>query len=180
MKIVPQRKIYEFARFRVDAVECFLLDGNNVVSLTPKVFDTLLMLIENQGHILSKEEMLAEIWHGAFVEENNLAQNISILRKSLGKGVIETVPKRGYRFAVPVRLLEDERNPSPLVIHEKIRARILIDDESENAKTNFVSNLISNHSADNKKLTIDHSPRLISAHQPETHYVENGDVNIAY
>jgi len=180
MKIVPQRKIYEFARFRVDAVECFLLDGNNVVSLTPKVFNTLLMLIENQGHILSKEEMLAEIWHGAFVEENNLAQNISILRKSLGKGVIETVPKRGYRFAVPVRLLEDERNASPLVIHEKIRARILIDDESENAKTNFVSNLISNHSADNKKLTIDHSPRLISTHQPETHYVENGDVNIAY
>lgn len=181
MKIVsPPRKIYEFGRFRVDAVECFLLDGNNVVALTPRVFDTLLMLVENQGHILSKEEMLAEIWHGAFVEENNLAQNISILRKSLGKGVIETVPKRGYRFAAPVRLLENERNALPLIIHEKIRARILIDDEGENAESNFVSDFISNHSADNKQLMIEQSPHLIPAHTPETHYVENGDVNIAY
>src|SRR5215213_1669301 len=103
------RKIYEFGQFRVDAVERLLFDGaNTAVSLTPKAFDTLLLLIENSGHALTKEEMMEEIWAGAFVEENNLAQNVSILRKTLGEGVIETVPKRGYRFVAPVRLVEDK------------------------------------------------------------------------
>src|SRR5215212_10270542 len=125
------RKIYEFGQFRVDAVERLLFDGESAVSLTPKAFDTLLLLIENSGHTLTKEEMMSEIWQGAFVEENNLAQNVSILRKTLGEGVIETVPKRGYRFVAPVRLLEDEANEEPLVIHEKIRARVIVDEVGE-------------------------------------------------
>src|SRR5215212_5819942 len=134
------RKIYEFGQFRVDAVERLLFDGANTISLTPKAFDTLLLLIENSGHTLTKEEMMSEIWAGAFVEENNLAQNVSILRKTLGEGVIETVPKRGYRFVAPVRLFEDDAS-EPLVIHEKIRARVLIDDDAWERRGDEILNL---------------------------------------
>jgi pimeloyl-ACP methyl ester carboxylesterase/DNA-binding winged helix-turn-helix (wHTH) protein/class 3 adenylate cyclase len=168
------RKIYEFGQFRVDAVERLLLDGANAVALTPKSFDTLLLLIENGGHTLTKEEMMSEIWAGAFVEENNLAQNISILRKTLGEGVIETVPKRGYRFVALVRLIEDDAS-EPLVIHEKIRARVLIDDDASDGRGDEIPNL-------NIENQIAASPRLpVAAPQiPETHYAQSGDVNIAY
>jgi len=177
------RKIYEFGQFRVDAVERLLLDGAVAVALTPKAFDTLLLLIENGGHTLTKEEMMEEIWAGAFVEENNLAQNVSILRKTLGEGVIETVPKRGYRFVAPVRLVEDDAN-EPLVIHEKIRARVLIDETEDNlgrgdAETRRRGDEIINLNLENQ---ITASPRLpLSASQiPKTHYAQSGDVNIAY
>jgi pimeloyl-ACP methyl ester carboxylesterase/DNA-binding winged helix-turn-helix (wHTH) protein/class 3 adenylate cyclase len=170
------RKIYEFGQFRVDAVERLLFDGANTISLTPKAFDTLLLLIENSGHTLTKEEMMQEIWAGAFVEENNLAQNVSILRKTLG-----------YRVVAPVRLLEDEAGEEPLIIHEKIRARVLIDDTSErhgDAEMRGRGDEILNLSLENQ---IAASPRLpISASQlpaspaPETHYAQSGDVNIAY
>ena len=76
-------KIYEFGRFRVDALERILFDGADVISITPKAFDTLLLLIENCGHALSKEEIMQTVWRDSFVEENNLAQNISLLRKIL-------------------------------------------------------------------------------------------------
>jgi pimeloyl-ACP methyl ester carboxylesterase/DNA-binding winged helix-turn-helix (wHTH) protein len=177
------RKIYEFGRFRVDAVERLLFDGAKPLALTPKAFDTLLLLIENGGHTLTKEEMMEEIWQGAFVEENNLAQNVSILRKMLGEGVIETVPKRGYRFVASVRLMQDEEN-EPLVIHEKIRARILIDDASERGgewETRGRGDEIPNLNLENQ---IAASPPLpLSASQfpaPETHYAQSGDLNIAY
>src|SRR4051812_16997781 len=94
--------IYTFAGFRLDANERRLFDGPTPIQLSPKVFDTLLMLVSNAGHVLSKEKMLAEIWQDSFVEENNLAQNISALRRLLGESsetkFIETVPKYGYRF----------------------------------------------------------------------------------
>src|SRR6185436_7757834 len=93
-------RIYTFGAFRLDGGERLLFDGERPVQLPPKAFDTLLMLVENRGRVLSKERMLAEIWEGSFVEENNLAQNISLLRKSLGETTgtkfIETVPKFGY------------------------------------------------------------------------------------
>jgi pimeloyl-ACP methyl ester carboxylesterase/DNA-binding winged helix-turn-helix (wHTH) protein len=173
------RKIYEFGQFRVDAVERLLFDGETAVSLTPKAFDTLLLLIENGGHTLTKEEMMEEIWQGAFVEENNLAQNVSILRKTLGEGVIETVPKRGYRFVAPVRLLEDEAGEEPLIIHEKIRARVLIDDASEgngDAETRRIGDEIINLSLENQIA----ASQLSASPAPETHYAQSGDVNIAY
>jgi serine/threonine-protein kinase len=55
------------------------------VPLTPKVFDTLLVLLENSSHVLTKKELMQQVWPDSFVEENNLAQNISVLRKALGK-----------------------------------------------------------------------------------------------
>ena len=87
------------------------MNGGRPVQLAPRVFNTLRMLVENSGRVLSKEKMLAEVWEDSFVEENNLAQNISLLRKILAESetdkFIETVPKFGYRFVAPV-----EQRPS--------------------------------------------------------------------
>ena len=99
----PTKRFYLFDGFRVDASERLLFKENREVPLTPKVFDTLLVLLENSSHVLTKKELMQQVWPDSFVEENNLAQNISILRKALGEGkegehYIQTVPKRGYRF----------------------------------------------------------------------------------
>ena len=99
---------YVFGVFRVDTKECVLYGEKGVVPLAPKAFETLLVLVENSGHVLSKEELMEKVWPDSFVEENNLAQNISALRKALseesgGDKFIETVPKRGYRFVADVR-----------------------------------------------------------------------------
>ena len=102
------KRFYVFGDFRIDMTERTLFDNKGVVSLTPKAFDTLLVLVENSGHVLGKEELMKKVWPDSFVEENNLAQNISVLRKILGREgggqkYIETVPKRGYRFVADVR-----------------------------------------------------------------------------
>ncbi|MEZ5428304.1 MAG: alpha/beta fold hydrolase [Pyrinomonadaceae bacterium] len=164
------KQIYQFGRFKLDAVERLLFDGEKIISLTPKVFDTLLLLVRNSGHALTKEEMLEEIWEAAFVEENNLAQNISILRKEIGSDLIETIPRRGYRFVAPVKLLdaaEDETGESP-VVFESFRARILVEEEEDETEGSNAPGLP------------EPGFRPLMPHAPETHYVQNGDVNIAY
>ena len=114
MKKAQRKSYYEFGDFRIDVSERLLFNEQGIVPLTPKAFDTLLVLVENSGHVLSKEELMARVWPDSFVEENNLAQNISMLRKALGeeaggRKVIETLPKRGYRFVALVReCLESE------------------------------------------------------------------------
>src|SRR5215813_12362017 len=95
--------IYEFGELRLDANERQLMRGNLKIPLAPKVFDTLVVLVENSGRLLEKDELISTLWPDTFVEEATLARNISDLRKALGEtGVdprmIETVPKRGYRF----------------------------------------------------------------------------------
>ena len=100
MTNVPARRFYSFGAFRVDADERMLFKGDREIPLTPKVFDTLLVLLENSSHVLTKKELMQQVWPDSFVEENNLAQNISVLRKALGKAkegedYIQTVPKRG-------------------------------------------------------------------------------------
>ena len=97
------KDFYEFGEFQLDADERTLRRGDEFLPLAPKVFDTLQLLVENQGKILSKPEMMNALWADAFVEESNLSQNIYTLRRILGKEVIENVPRRGYRFIVPVR-----------------------------------------------------------------------------
>src|ERR1044071_725396 len=99
----PEKRFYTFDVFRVDPVERLLFKENLEIPLTPKVFDTLLVLLENTSHVLTKQELMQKVWPDSFVEENNLAQNISVLRKALGQGsqgqdYIQTVPKRGYRL----------------------------------------------------------------------------------
>src|SRR5262244_3312839 len=107
--------LYEFGPFRLDATEHLLLRDGEAVPITPKAFDLLLALVERHGRLLEKEELLKLVWPNTFVEEANLASNISQLRKALGEGenghrYIETVPKRGYRFAASVSNVEDERS----------------------------------------------------------------------
>src|SRR5262245_56426922 len=107
--------IYVFGPFRLDAAEHLLLRDGEAVPLTPKAFDLLLALVERHGHLLEKEELLKKVWPDTFVEEANLASNISQLRKALGDGenghrYIETAPKRGYRFVASVKKVVDERN----------------------------------------------------------------------
>ena len=106
---------YEFGSFRLDAAEFVLLCDGQVVPVSPKVFETLLVLVENSGHVVDKDELYKRVWQDAFVEETNLTKNISILRKLLSNGdseisFIETVPKRGYRFVVPVRKVAPEHS----------------------------------------------------------------------
>ncbi len=105
--------IYEFGPFRLDAGEHLLLRDGEAVPLTPKAFDLLLALVERHGHLLEKDELLKKVWPDTFVEEDNLASNISQLRKTLGDGenghrYIETAPKRGYRFVASVREIVGE------------------------------------------------------------------------
>jgi len=112
---------YEFGRFRLNTAERVLLREGDLVALTPKVFDILLTLVENCGQVVSKEELMKRVWPDTFVEEGNLTQNISLLRKALGEspgGVqfIETVPRRGYRFVADIS--EPGNNHGPVVSAE--------------------------------------------------------------
>ncbi|MGE3467475.1 MAG: winged helix-turn-helix domain-containing protein [Pyrinomonadaceae bacterium] len=112
--IRPPKHFYEFDSFRIDADERRLLRDGQVLPLTPKVFDLLLLLVENKGHTLAKDELMGRLWADSFTEENNLSRNISMLRKVLGDDAhvprfIKTVPKRGYRFEADLKeVLEDD------------------------------------------------------------------------
>jgi Tol biopolymer transport system component len=126
--------IYEFDTFRLDTKNACLLREEEMVRLTPKVFDLLVILVENQGRMLERDALLNAIWADAAVEEANLTQSISILRRSLGCGqngqrYIETIPKRGYRFVAEVRIVEEE---DELVIHKHTRAELVIEEENIN------------------------------------------------
>src|SRR5437870_4509621 len=104
------RLIYEFEHFQLDPTERLLLRDGRPVPLAPKVFDTLVALIENAGRLVEKEALISRLWPDTFVEEATLARNISDLRKVLGESTegqkfIETVPKSGYRFTIKVRQL---------------------------------------------------------------------------
>src|SRR5262245_32564980 len=106
------KQIYEFGPYRLDAAERLLSRGGEVVPLQPKAFDLLLALVERPGRLLEKDELMKVVWPDTVVEEVNLANNISILRKTLGANgqqFIETVPKRGYRFVADVNKVEEER-----------------------------------------------------------------------
>jgi DNA-binding winged helix-turn-helix (wHTH) protein len=105
----PERKeMYEFGPFSLDTAERAISRDGAPISLTPKVFDTLVCFLRNQGRLLSKDEILKEVWPDVVVEEVNLAVNVSTLRKMLGEGpqdgrYIVTVPGRGYRFVAAVQ-----------------------------------------------------------------------------
>src|SRR5262249_30748221 len=103
-----QNQEYEFGPFRLVPEERQLLREGESVTLPPKAFDLLLVLVRSNGHVLKKDDLLKNLWPDAFVEENNLNQHISVLRKALRDGTnsgryIETVPKIGYRFTGDVR-----------------------------------------------------------------------------
>ena len=108
---------YEFGDFHLDTRERRLLHYGEPVPLPPKVYDTLLVLVENSGRTIEKEALMKAVWPDVFVEEANLTVNISALRKALGEGLsehryIETVPRRGYRFLAPVTEVKNETDYS--------------------------------------------------------------------
>src|SRR5215213_9421369 len=150
------RRFFVFDRVRMDAGERLLFGDAGPIPLTPKAFDTLLFLVENSGRVVTRDELLARVWPGTFVGENTLAQNISTLRKVMGANgaaLLETVPKRGYRFTGDVAELGEPG--ADLIVRERTRARIVIDEE-EPARPQQPDRL------------------------PETKYARSGDVNIAY
>src|SRR5688572_21292075 len=113
----PPASVYQFGDFRLDVEERVLLrhDGT-AVPLTPRVFDTLRYLVEHSGKVLDKEVLMEAVWPDAIVEENNLAQNISTLRRAFGESpgsqrYIVTVPGRGYRFIAEVTQRQDGQVP---------------------------------------------------------------------
>jgi DNA-binding winged helix-turn-helix (wHTH) protein/TolB-like protein/Tfp pilus assembly protein PilF len=128
------KRFYEFGPYRLDIDERVLLRGDEPVQLTPKAFDTLVALIENPGHVLEKEELMKRVWPDTFVEEANLAVNISALRKALGEPpaggqYIETVPRRGYRFVAGVT--QTWADPPGLIVRERTRSRIVVEEISQ-------------------------------------------------
>src|SRR5438034_5334673 len=102
------KRVYEFDSFLLDEKQKVLLREGERVPLTPKALELLIVLVSNAGLVLDKEELMEIVWPETFVEEANLAVNISMLRKALGEmpdggQYIGTLPKRGYRFAASVR-----------------------------------------------------------------------------
>jgi TolB-like protein/DNA-binding winged helix-turn-helix (wHTH) protein len=100
--------LYEFGPFWLDSVKRLLVRDGATVHLTPKAVEVLVVLVENRGRALEKDELMRAVWPDIVVEENNLARSISSLRKALGEKASEhryviTIPGRGYRFVAPVR-----------------------------------------------------------------------------
>jgi DNA-binding winged helix-turn-helix (wHTH) protein/tetratricopeptide (TPR) repeat protein len=100
--------LYEFGQFRVDPEKRLLLRNNESVPITPKTFETLLILVRHSREVVSKDDLMKELWPDSFVEEANLSQNIFVLRKALGetpedRRFIVTLPGKGYQFVAEVR-----------------------------------------------------------------------------
>src|SRR5262245_30734335 len=96
----PDKHFYQFDEFRIDRTERLLLRKGEMIALTQKAFDLLIVLIERRGSVVEKEELIRQVWQGTFIEEGTLTQNIYTLRKVLGKtpdgtDYIQTLPRRG-------------------------------------------------------------------------------------
>ena len=115
----PDPQTYRFGSHTLEARERRLLANGISIALKPRVFDTLLYLVERAGHLVPKEELLAKLWPDSVVEESTLAKNVWLIRRTLSETdgearFIETVPRIGYRFIAPVeRLASEAAAPSP-------------------------------------------------------------------
>lgn len=129
--------VYEFGSFRVDSLKRVLLREGEMVPLTSKSLDTLLVLVQNRGQVVSKDDLMKTLWPDTVVEENNLTQQIAMLRKALGERAKEhryivTVPGRGYSFVADVIIPKD--GESDLIVEQHIRSRITVDVEDHTEK----------------------------------------------
>jgi DNA-binding winged helix-turn-helix (wHTH) protein/Tol biopolymer transport system component len=126
-------RYFEFGEFRLDSLRRTLKKNGEDVRLTPRIFDLLHVLVQNEGRIMTHDELLDTVWDGAFVEQSNLKKSVSALRQALGESpnagdFINTVPRKGYRFISPVRAFADE--PETIVIRET-RAEITVEEQIE-------------------------------------------------
>lgn len=150
MNTESKARRYSFNNFTLDLEKRVLLRDGDPVSLTPKAFDTLALLVRRSGHVVGKDELLEEIWADAFVEESTIAQNVFTLRRALGqhhtdRQFIETVPKHGYRFIADVKAVDGATNGEPeagrqsaahdTVGGEKISGAGITDAETGSAET---------------------------------------------
>jgi len=132
-------KVYEFDEFQLDAAHLMLSRNGEEIPLTPKAVETLLVLVEQRGKILSKNELMDAIWADSIVEESNLAQYLHVLRKTLGnlrngQPYIETLRRRGYRFNGEVTTTEISNGESP----PKEKAAIQIERQAAASEAAFV------------------------------------------
>src|SRR5580658_9552707 len=133
------KQLLEFGPFRVDPEQRLLLREEQPVSLSPKAFDLLLVLLEHSGHVVLKDDLMKTLWPDTFVEESNLGQHVFQLRKALGdrsqdSSYIVTVPGRGYRFAQKVRAIAETEEES-IVVESHSRSRVVIDEPGALSKT---------------------------------------------
>src|SRR5215813_2000630 len=142
------KHLYEFAPFLLDEANRLLIKDGKTVHLTPKAFETLLVLVKNHGQVIEKDRLLNEVWTDSFVEEGSLSRNIHELRKALGDNsgkpdYIETLPRRGYRFvavinkvnelqtnATPVSVQSGEDAASTTLVEKHTFARIITEEET--------------------------------------------------
>lgn len=98
------KHVYRFGTFRLDATDRLLYRDDQLIPLPPKVFETLLLLVTGGGRVLTKQDLMKQLWPDTFVEEGTLTQYVSVLRKAMGEqgAWIETLPRRGYRLTEPV------------------------------------------------------------------------------
>src|SRR5215203_4269959 len=124
-----QNRIYTFGEFRLDTAEHALRHGDEQIPLTHKAIELLTLLVERRGQTVTKNELMDALWHDTYVDENNLAVTVMMLRKAFGersfdKKFIETVPKRGYRFVADV-----EETTADLLIEKQTLTRITIEEK---------------------------------------------------
>lgn len=134
-------RLYEFGEFRINVSQRQLERQGKEISLQPKVFDLLLALVQRRGQVVSKDQLMSEVWPDAFVEETNLKVNISTLRKILGTDgedgkFIETLHKRGYRFTAEVTEIfsPDLTQPEPdaeLIIEKHSVSKVVIEETDQ-------------------------------------------------
>jgi len=124
-------RYYEFGNFKLDARRRILLKSGESVHLSGRIFDLLLVMVQNEGRILEHDELLDKVWEGLFVEQSNLKKGISALRQILEESpskslFIKTVPRRGYSFVADVRALPDD---TEAVFLRETNAEIIIEEE---------------------------------------------------
>jgi len=125
-----RQHFYQFGPFVLDTVQHALLRENQPVPLTPKTYDTLLVLVENTGRMLSKDELMKALWPDSFVEESNLTVQISAIRRTLGevpgeRRYIVTVPGRGYRFSADVKAWSQDEDD--VIIEDRSSGEVVIE-----------------------------------------------------
>jgi Tol biopolymer transport system component/DNA-binding winged helix-turn-helix (wHTH) protein len=126
-------RYYEFGEFRLDARRRILLKNGEPQHLSGRIFDLLLVLVQNEGRILEHDDLLDRVWEGMFVEQSNLKKSVSALRQILGELpdeslYVKTIPRRGYSFVSPVRALADDTGPAT---YHEIEREIIVEEIEE-------------------------------------------------
>jgi adenylate cyclase len=132
-----EQRIYEFGDFRLIPGEGLLLHNGEPIALQPKAFAVLALLVERNGHLVAKSEIIDKVWEGAFVEEAAISKSIWFVRNALGDAskekFIQTVPRRGYRFVAPVKVLNDPAAAAaaakPEFVSTGYRLPLILDDD---------------------------------------------------